>query len=116
MLVGLLYLILFQLLGHLIVVGLAIPIPSPVVGLVLLFVYLLIKGHVPASLLGAANILLPLLPLFLIPASAGIIQYGDLIMEDGVAIVAALLGSLTISILVVPHIFLFFIRLFRSQP
>lgn len=115
MLLGLLYLMLFQLLGHLMVVGLGMPIPSPVVGLVLLFGFLLIKGHIPESLINVANVLLPLLPLFLIPASVGIIQYRDLIMEDGIAITVALLGSLTISILVIPHIFLFFIRLFRRQ-
>lgn len=114
MLLGLLYLMLFQLLGHLMVIGLGIPIPSPVVGLVLLFGFLLIKGHVPESLLSVANVLLPLLPLFLIPASVGIIQHGDLLMEDGLAITAAILGSITVSILVVPYIFLFFIRLFRK--
>lgn len=115
MLVGLLYLMLFQLLGHLMASSLGIPIPSPVIGLVLLFGFLLMKGHVPESLLKVANVLLPLLPLFLIPASAGIIQHGDLLRQDGWAITASLLISLTVSIVLIPHIFQFFIRLFRQR-
>lgn len=115
MLVGLLYLILFQMFGHIVVVAVGLPIPSPVMGLVFLFVFLLIKGHIPEPLLNVSTVLLPLLPLFLIPASAGIIEHGALLQKDGAAIAIALLVSLTISILVTPYIFLFFIRVFRNR-
>lgn len=115
MLVGLLYLFLFQLFGHITVVLLGLPIPSPVMGLVYLFGFLLVKGHIPEPLVKVASTLLPLLPLFLIPASAGIVEHGGLLKEDGIAIAIALAVSLTISILVTPFIFLFFARLFNKD-
>ena len=115
MLVGLLYLILFQLFGHMMVVAFGLPIPSPVLGLVFLFIFLLIKGHLPESLLTVSSVLLPLLPLFLIPASAGIIEHGPLLEKDGLAIAVALLVSLTASILITPYLFIFFTRLLRKQ-
>lgn len=116
MLVGLLYLFLFQLFGHITVVLVGLPIPSPVMGLVYLFGFLLIKGHIPAPLQQVASVLLPLLPLFLIPASAGIVEHGDLLKDDALAITLALLVSLIVSILVTPYLFLFFARLFRKAP
>lgn len=115
MLVGFLYLFLFQLLGHITVVLFGLPIPSPVIGLVYLFCFLLAKGHIPDPLLKMATVLLPLLPLFLIPASAGIIEYGKLLQDDGFAIACALLVSLVVSILVTPYIFLFFARVFNKE-
>ena len=115
MLVGVLYLFLFQLFGHITVVLLGIPIPSPVMGLVYLFGFLLIRGHIPEPLVKVASVLLPLLPLFLIPASAGIIEHGALLKQDGVAIAIALMVSLTVTILMTPYIFSFFARIFNNE-
>ena len=85
-------------------------------GLVYLFAYLLLKGHIPDSLLKVASVLLPLLPLFLIPASAGIVEHGGLLTEDGAAIALALIASLVLSIIVTPFIFIFFTRVFNKEP
>ena len=115
MLLGILYLILFQLLGHLTVQGLGWPIPSPVMGLVFLFAFLVLRGSVPESLYKVSGVLLPLLPLFLIPASAGIVEHGALLQEDGVAIAIALVVSLVVSVMGGPFLFQFFIRLFGRQ-
>jgi holin-like protein len=103
------------MLGYLLVSSLSLPIPAAVLGLVLLFVFLLVHGHVSDSLIKVTSTILPLLPLFLIPASAGIIQHGGLLQADGVAIATALIVSLLMSILVIPFIFMFFIRLFRKN-
>lgn len=113
MLAGLLYLIGFQLLGHLLGALLGLPIPAAVLGLVLLLIYLLVRGQVPPVLADTGAVLLPLLPLFLIPPSVGIIEYGELLRRDGVAIALALLVSLLLTFLLVPYLFQFFIRLFR---
>ena len=115
MIVGLLCLLLFQLLGFMVINTLNMPIPAPVMGLVLLFCYLLARGQVDESLVKVTSNLLPLLPLFLIPASAGIIQYGGLLADDWKPITVALVVSLLVSMVVVPLVFLFFIRLFGKR-
>ncbi|MGB3621362.1 MAG: CidA/LrgA family protein [Ketobacter sp.] len=115
MLLGLLTLFFFQMLGYLITNLVALPIPAPVMGLVLLFIYLLIRGQVSDSMVKVTTSLLPLLPLFLIPASAGIVQHGALLEQDGIAIVVAIIVSLVLSLLFIPFVFIFFMRLFRKS-
>jgi len=113
MLTGLLYLMVSQLLGYLTVIQFNLPIPSPVLGLVYLFGYLLILQHIPESLIKVASVLLPLLPLFLLPASVGIVEHGALLRENALAITVTLVVSLVIPMLITPFIFQFFIRLFH---
>ena len=115
MIIGLLTLIFFQLLGFILVSQLSIPIPAPVAGLVILFTFLLIKGRVSEPLVKITANLLPLLPLFLIPASAGIIQYGNLLEKEWVPIATALTVSMLLSVLLIPFIFLFFMKLFGKR-
>jgi holin-like protein len=104
-----------QLLGYLIVSIAGLPVPAPVVGLVFLFVYLLLKQQVPQSLLRASSVLLPLLPLFLLPASVGIVEHSNLLLENATAITAALVISLLASIAITPFVFQFFMRVFRNN-
>ncbi len=115
MLVVLLMLFLFKMLGYLVVSLITLPIPAPVMGLVLLFCFLIIRGQVSDSMVQVTASLLPLLPLFLIPASVGIIQYGQLLEQDGVAIILAIVVSLLLSILIIPYVFIFFMRLFKKS-
>ena len=111
MLAGILLLMLFNLLGYGIVALLALPIPAPVAGLVLLLVFLLVRGSIPDSLAEATSRLLPLLPLFLIPASAGVVEYGALVKNEWFPIVLALVLSLLVSFVATPFLFRFFLRL-----
>ena len=115
MLVGFIILISCQLLGHCLVSLLALPIPAPVVGLVILFAVLLIRGYIPDPLVKVATNLLPLLPLFLIPASTGIIQYGDLLKDEWFPITVAISVSMIASVAVIPFVFLFFSQLFGKR-
>ena len=115
MLVGFIILISCQLLGHCLVSLLALPIPAPVVGLVILFAVLLIRGYIPDPLVKVATNLLPLLPLFLIPASTGIIQYGDLLKDEWFPITVAISVSMIASVAVIPFVFLFFSKLFGKR-
>ena len=111
MLAGILQLMLFNLLGYGIVNGLDLPVPAPVVGLVSLLIYLMLQGSIPSSLAEAASKLLPLLPLFLIPASAGVVEYGGLVKQEWFPILLALVVSLLVSFVATPWLFRFFMRL-----
>ena len=115
MLAGILQLMIFNLLGYALVQGFDLPIPAPVIGLVLLLVFLLIRGSISESLAEATSKLLPLLPLFLIPASAGVVEYGALVKKEWLPILLALVVSLLVSFLVTPFLFRFFVRLTGGQ-
>lgn len=104
-----------QLLGYMLATLFNWPIPAPVVGIVLLFLTLLVLRRIPDSLAHTSTVLLPLLPLFLIPASTAIIEYGALLQRDGWIMAIALTLSLVVSFALIPFIFLFFIRLFGKD-
>lgn len=111
MLPGILQLMIFNLLGYVFAQGFDLPIPASVIGLVLLLTYLLIRGGISESLAEATSKLLPLLPLFLIPASAGVVEYGALVKKEWLPILLALVTSLFVSFLVTPFLFRLFVRL-----
>jgi holin-like protein len=94
---GLTWLVLFQLLGtalnHLIVPVL----PGPIIGLLLLLVYLVVRGEVGEPLNQAASSLLRYLPLLLVPPAVGVMVYARDIAADFWAITGALVLSLVIS-------------------
>ena len=105
MLQGLIVLVALQLIGETFSHYLNIPIPGAIIGMVLLLGYLVIRGFVSKPLLETSTRLFPYLPLLLIPASVGVIQYGSLLEEEGVAVLTALVLSLVISFAVTPFIF-----------
>jgi len=94
---GLTWLVLFQLLGtalnHLFVPVL----PGPIIGLLLLLIYLLVCGQVSEPLNDAAKSLLRYLPLLLVPPAVGVMVYAADIAADFWAISGALVLSLLIS-------------------
>ncbi|WP_339476384.1 CidA/LrgA family protein [Pseudomonas sp. RL_5y_Pfl2_69] len=94
---GLTWLVLFQLLGtalnHLFVPVL----PGPIIGLVLLLGFLMVRGQVGEPLSQAASSLLRYLPLLLVPPAVGVMVYAADIAADFWAIVGALVLSLLIS-------------------
>lgn len=105
MLQGIIVLIALQLIGETISYYLDIPIPGAIIGMVLLLLFLMFKGNVSESLSSTAQKLFPYLPLLLIPASVGVIQYGQLLEKEGIAVVSALVLSLVISFIATPLIF-----------
>ncbi|GAB3374234.1 CidA/LrgA family protein [Azotobacter armeniacus] len=95
---GLTWLVLFQLLGTL-VQTLCLPmLPGPIIGLLLLFVYLVWRGEVSAPVQEAASNLLRYLPLLLVPPAVGVMAYVEAIAADFWAIAGALLLSLLVSL------------------
>lgn len=105
MLQGLIILIALQLIGECISHYAELPIPGAIIGMLLLLIYLMIAGSVSESLSSTSQKLFPYLPLLLIPASVGVIQYGGLLEKEGFAILMALVISLIISFTATPFIF-----------
>ncbi|MCX7079545.1 MAG: CidA/LrgA family protein [Pseudomonas sp.] len=94
---GLTWLVLFQLLGTAIN-HLFLPVlPGPIVGLLLLLVFLIARGEVAEPISLAASSLLRYLPLLLVPPAVGVMVYAADIVADFWAIVGSLVLSLVIA-------------------
>lgn len=98
LLYGLTWLVVFQLLGTAVSVLLLPMLPGPIVGLVLLFIFLLVRGHLNDSIQQAATTLLRYLPLMLVPPAIGVMAYTHEILEHFWAIVGVLVVSLMLSL------------------
>lgn len=93
---GLTWLVLFQLLGTAINHLFLSMLPGPIIGLVLLLGFLMLRGEVSAPLSEASSSLLRYLPLLLVPPAVGVMVYASDIAADFWAIV----GSLVLSVLI----------------
>lgn len=108
-------LIALQLVGEMISHYFGLPIPGAIIGMAILLGYLILRGEVAESLSTSSQYLFPYLPLLLIPASVGVIQYGELLEKEGIAVLAALVISLIISFVATPFIFMGLRSLFQSN-
>ncbi|MEH6484754.1 MULTISPECIES: CidA/LrgA family protein [Pseudomonas] len=97
MLKGLTLLLALQLLGSLISTLWLPMLPDAIIGMLLLVVILAIRG-IDESLQQAANWLLSYLPLLLVVPAAGIMVSGTALLDEGVAIAAALVLSVIITV------------------
>ena len=91
---GLLVLLGCQLLGQLVTDALGLPVPGPVVGLVLLLVWLHLRE--PAEDSGLARVcsaLLRHLQLLFVPAGVGVVQYLSLLAGSAVPLALGLVVS-----------------------
>lgn len=100
MITGLMILLGFQLAGEVIAQLTGWPIPGPVIGMILLFVTLLIRGEAPEGLQQTARGLLKHLSLFFVPAGAGVVTYLTLIQREWLPLSAALVGSTVLAMAV----------------
>jgi putative effector of murein hydrolase LrgA (UPF0299 family) len=89
-----------QLAGEAITAASGIPLPGPVIGMVILFVGLMIKGSIPAGLEPVAGALLANLSLLFVPAGTGIMVHLALLKTDGLAVSVALLASTIVTVAV----------------
>jgi len=89
-----------QLLGEVAVGLLALPVPGPVVGMVLLFLYLLLRKAVPDALGQTAGTLQRYMSLLFVPAGAGVMMHFKLLGEAILPIGAALVVSTVVTIIV----------------
>ena len=95
---GLTLLVLMQLLGTAINVLLLPMIPGHVIGMLLLCALLILQGEVPPPLSEAAGSLLRYLPLLLIPTAVGSVLFIDAMSGQWLAVSAAMLVSLLLSL------------------
>ena len=93
-------LLLFQLAGELLARGLELPVPGPVLGMVLLFAMLVLRGGVDGELQHTAQSLLQHLSLLFVPAGAGIMLHLQRIADEWLPIAVALFGSTFIGLAV----------------
>jgi holin-like protein len=82
-----------QLVGEALVRLAGLPVPGPVLGMILLFAALSIRGAVPADLARVANGLLAHLSLLFVPAGVGVILHLARIEVEWPAIIVALVVS-----------------------
>jgi holin-like protein len=120
MIASLSLILLCQLAGEVIVRGLVLPMPGPVIGLVFLLLLLLARDRFAALRRGplqgdgvesASRGLLANLSLLFVPAGVGVVQKLDLIAEHGIAIAAVLAISVVVTLLVTVATFLVASRL-----
>lgn len=120
MIASLSLILLCQLAGEIIVRGLALPMPGPVVGMLLLLILLLLRDRFARLARGplqgngvenGARGLLAHLSLLFVPAGVGVVQKLDLLAEHGLAIAAILAISVVITLLVTVATFLIANRL-----
>ena len=97
MLKGLTLLLALQLLGSLISTLWLPMLPGAIIGMLLLVVILAVRG-IDESLQQAANWLFSYLPLLLVVPAAGIMVSGTALLDEGVAIAAALVLSVIITV------------------
>jgi len=82
-----------QLAGEFVVRLSGIPLPGPVLGMVLLFAFLGLRGGVPESVDRLADGLLGNLSLLFVPAGVGVMLHLPLVAREWVPIAASLLVS-----------------------
>ena len=91
-------LIALQLVGEVIVTVTGLPIPGAVIGLVLLYIILSVRGGASEEMTRTTGFLLDNLALLFVPAGVGVIAYLPLIASRWEMIAAALLVSVTVTI------------------
>jgi holin-like protein len=106
-----------QLLGEVAVRLVNLPIPGPVVGLVLLFAGLWIRGgEPPAGLQQVTRGLLENLSLLFVPAGVGVMLHLSLVRAEWLPILGALIGSAIATIAVTALLMTAVARLTDAGP
>jgi holin-like protein len=93
-------LLVFQTIGEGLAYALSLPVPGPVIGMLLLFLFLLIKSDAAKKLAPASLELLKHLSLLFVPAGVGIMIHVQRVAAEWLPIAAALLASTVVSIVV----------------
>lgn len=104
-------LLLCQLAGEALVRLAGIAVPGPVIGMVLLFAGLWLRGGAPAALSDTAGGILKNLSLLFVPAAVGIIQHAGRIRAEWLAIAVALIVSTLLTMAVAVAAFRLTVRL-----
>jgi len=93
-------LLVFQTLGEGVAYALSLPIPGPVIGMLLLFCYLLVRRDAVQKLAPTALAFLKHLSLLFVPAGVGIMVHGQRVAAEWLPIATALVVSAMVSLVV----------------
>ena len=96
-----------QLAGTVLAGVLGLPVPGPVIGLLVLLVWLVVGGRRPAGLDQTADGFIRYLPLLFVPAAVGLVQYPDLLSEKGPALIAVIVLSTLVGLVITAVVFTF---------
>lgn len=92
-----------QLCGELLVGALGAPVPGPVLGMLLLFAILLVKGDIPEPLTKTAQGLLGSMSLLFVPAGTGVVVHfqllGQALLPLGLSLVVSTLATIVVTAL-----------------
>jgi putative effector of murein hydrolase LrgA (UPF0299 family) len=108
-------LLLCQLAGESMVRAVEIPVPGPVLGTVLMLVFLTLRRRVPDSLDRTSHDLLANFSLLFVPAGVGIILHVQRLEAEAVALLTALIGSTALTIAVAALVFVGVDRLMGNK-
>lgn len=97
---GLTWLVGFQLLGTVVHVLWFEQVPAPILGMLLLFIFLVLRGGVPVPVAEASGSLLKYLPLILVPPAVGVMLYADVLWAHLGALSLTILASVIIGLVV----------------
>lgn len=96
---GITLLLVYQLMGEMSVLFLELPVPGPVMGMIMLFLTLLLRGRSTDSLDNASSALLNHLSLLFVPAGVGLMVHFERLIEEWLPITIALILSTVITML-----------------
>lgn len=103
-------LLLCQLIGEVFVVWTGLPVPGPVVGMLLLFTGLTLRGGVPDGLSRVTDGLLSHLSLLFVPAGVGVMLHIAMLRDEWLAISVALVLSTVLTIAITGLIMTLLVR------
>ena len=113
---ALLALLVFQLVGELLVRSVALPVPGPVVGMLLLFAALRVRGEVPGALQRASTALLSNLSLLFVPAGVGVMVHLGLLQTAWWQLLLTVALSTLATLLVTAAVMQLLVRVQRARP
>lgn len=93
-------LLLFQTIGEVMVYTWDLPVPGPVIGMVLLFLYLMVRRNAAQKLAPASSQLLGQMSVLFVPAGVGIMVHARQVADEWFPIMVALILSTVVSIVV----------------
>lgn len=98
MISGLVQILLFQSIGELVSKFLLPTLPGPVIGLVLLVLWLVLRKGINAELALVADGFSQYLGLLFVPAAVGVVLFLPQLQANALAIISALVGSVILTI------------------
>jgi holin-like protein len=105
-----------QLIGEAAVQAFGLPVPGPLLGMLLLFAGLLMRGSLPDTLRDAGNALLRHLMLLFIPAVTGVMMYFDRIAREWLPFMAACILGAALTIAVTALTLRWMLRVTGTRP